>query len=343
MKQLLNTLFVLTPETYLTLDGENIVILNGEETVGRYPLHLFESIQYFGYKGASPALMGACTKRSVGLNFFSPSGRFLAGVHGESKGNVLLRKKQYALSENEADCHFIAKYFIVGKLYNSRWVLERATRDYEMRLDVEKLKGVSAHLAEIIQMASESTNLDSLRGLEGEAATRYFSVLDDLILQNKEDFYFRERSRRPPLDNFNAILSFVYTLLARDCANALEGVGLDAYVGFLHKDRPGRTSLALDLIEELRSVLCDRFALSLINNRVLQGKHFQRSENGAVLLEEEGRKALLNAWQTRKKETLVHPFLKEKVPWGLVPHVQALLLARYIRGDLDAYPPFLWK
>ena len=343
MRKLLNTLFVLTPETYLSLDGENIIVHNGDEIAGRFPLHLFESVFYFGYKGASPALMGACAERGIGLNFFTPAGKFLTGIYGESKGNVLLRKKQYAVSSNEESSLAIAKYFIVGKIFNARWVLERAVRDYPMRINSESVKTAAAHLSKAYKAAANCTSIDSLRGLEGEAASRYFEVLDELILQNKEDFYFTSRSRRPPKDNFNAILSFTYTLMARDCTQALEGVGLDAYVGFLHRDRPGRTSLSLDLTEEFRSVICDRFALSLVNNRILNGKHFISQESGAVLLNDDGRKILLNAWQSRKKDTIKHPFLGETVPWGLVPYVQSLLLARYLRGDLDAYPPFLWK
>ena len=343
MRKLLNTLFVLTPETYLTLEEENIVVKNGEDISGRFPLHLFESIFYFGYKGASPSLMGACAERGICLSFFTPNGKFLAGVCGESRGNVLLRKRQYEISSNEQESLSVAQNFIVGKIFNARWVLERAIRDYPLRVNTEKLKAASLHLTESYREAVNCTTIDSLRGLEGEAASCYFEVLNELILQNKDDFYFTGRSRRPPRDRFNAILSFVYTLMARDCVHALEGVGLDAYVGFLHRDRPGRTSLALDLMEEFRSVVCDRFAISLINNRSLQSKHFTLHENGAVLLNEDGRKILLNAWQLKKKESLTHPFLNEKVPWGLVPYIQALLLARMIRGDLDAYPPFLWK
>jgi CRISPR-associated protein Cas1 len=343
MRHFLNTLFIMSEDNYLTLDGENIVILNGEENKGRFPLHTLECILYFGYKGASPALMGACAERGVSLCFLKPSGRFLARVGGKSKGNVLLRKQQYRISDQEEASCLIAKSFIIGKIFNGRWILERATRDHRLRVDVERLKTASDRMAAALTEAHECIDLDLLRGIEGKAAQEYFAVFDELILHNKEAFYFNTRSRRPPLDNVNALLSFAYTLLAHDCASALESVGLDSYVGFLHRDRPGRESLALDLMEELRGVIAERFVISLINGRSLLPKYFVQKENGAVLLNEDGRKNFLSAWQKRKQETLTHPFLKEKIPWGLVPYVQSLLLARYLRGDLDAYPPFFWK
>ena len=287
MRKLLNTLFVLTPESYLALEGENILILMEEKELGRFPLHTLEMVLYFGYKGASPALMGGCAKRGVGLCFFTPNGRFLARVTGEDRGNVLLRKAQYRLSDDPSASCRTARNFILGKLYNSRWSLERATRDHPLQVDVPALKEASAALAGLCRDVSLCDSLESLRGLEGAAATLYFGVLDQLIL--------RARPRRPPLDRFNALLSFAYTLLANDCAAALEGVGLDAYVGFLHRDRPGRTSLALDLMEELRVPMADRFVLSLINNRTIQGGHFRCQENGAVLLTDEARRQLLSA------------------------------------------------
>jgi len=343
MRHFLNTLFILTEESYLTLDGENIVVLNGKETKGRFPLHTMECILYFGYKGASPALLGACAERGISFCFLKPGGRFLARVCGKTRGNVLLRKKQYRISDDEAESCRIAKSFIIGKIYNGRWILERATRDHGLRVNVEKLKKISSNMAEMLKMVDKCVDLDTLRGIEGKAAQEYFDVFDELILHNEEYFYFRGRTRRPPLDNVNALLSFAYTLLANDCTGALESVGLDAYVGFLHRDRPGRESLALDLMEELRGVIAERFVISLINGRVMLPKYFLQKENGAVLLNEEGRKVFLAAWQKKKQETLTHPFLKEKILWGLIPYVQALLLARYLRGDMDAYPPFFWK
>lgn len=343
MRKLLNTLYVTSPNTYLSLDGENIVILKDDVEALRVPLHNLESIIAFGYTGASPALMGACTKRNIALSFMKPSGKFLGRVVGEVRGNVTLRKAQYRLSDDAMESHKIAKCFILGKIYNARWVVERAIRDHGARLDVDKLKGVSQTLANSLKLVEESQDLEQLRGVEGEAAAQYFRVLDDLILQQKEDFYFNSRNKRPPLDNVNAMLSFVYTLLAHDAAAALETVGLDPYVGFLHRDRPGRVSLALDLMEELRAVYADRFVISLINKKEVNAGRFTRMENGAVTMDDDTRKNILKAWQSKKQEEIRHPFLQEKIEWGLVPYAQAMLLARFIRGDLDGYPAFLWK
>jgi len=343
MKKLLNTLYVTSPDTYLSLDGENIVVQKSEAELARIPLHNLESIVAFGYTGASPALMGTCAKKNIGLSFMTQSGKFLARVTGESRGNVTLRKAQYRISDSDAQSACIAKNFIIGKVFNARWVIERATRDYSLRLDVDKLKRVSQFMAKSLGSIANCESLEQLRGFEGESSSQYFSIFDDLILQQKNDFFFKVRNKRPPLDNVNAMLSFVYTLLAHDVAGALETVGLDAYVGFLHRDRPGRISLALDLMEELRSCYADRFVLSLINKRIVNASGFIQKENGAVVMDEDTRKAILSAWQAKKQEKITHPFLDEKLEWGLVPYAQAMLLARHIRGDLDEYPPFLWK
>lgn len=343
MRKLLNTLYVISPNAYLSLDGENVVILKNDSEAARLPLHNLESIITFGYTGASPALMGACAKQNISLSFMTQSDRFLARVVGEVRGNVTLRKSQYAISADNDQSTQLAKNFILGKLFNSRWVIERGTRDYAMRLDVEKLKHASQGIFDSLKLVQQSQNLDQLRGFEGQAATLYFNVLDDLVLQQKKDFYFKGRNKRPPLDNVNALLSFVYTLLAHDVAAALETVGLDPYVGFLHRDRPGRISLALDLMEEFRSVYADRFVISLINKREINGTGFTKKENGVVLMDDDTRKAVLSAWQTKKQEVITHPFLGEKIEWGLAPYVQAMLLTRFIRGDIDQYPPFMWK
>lgn len=343
MKKLLNTLFVTSPDVYLALDGENIVVRKENEDIGRYPFHNLEAICTFGYAGASPALMGACAKRDIAISFMTRNGNFLARVIGESRGNVVLRKEQYRISDDEKRSALVSRNFILGKIYNGKWILERATRDYPMRVDVPKIKSITATLTETMKAIRVVEDLEVLRGLEGNAAVQYNSVFDDLILQQKEHFYFKGRSRRPPLDNVNALLSFSYTLLSNDMKSALESVGLDAYVGFLHRDRPGRASLALDVMEELRGVYADRFVLSLINKKVVNHKGFTRKENGAVIMDDETRKKVLGAWQEKKQEKIQHPYLNEKISWGLVPHVQALLLARYIRGDLDEYPPFFWK
>ena len=343
MRKLLNTLYVTTPEAYLALDGETVLVRKDEKTLIRVPLHNLEGIVTFGYTGASPALMGACAKNNISLCFMTANGRFLARAIGKSRGNVTLRKTQYRISDSQEESALIARNFIIGKTYNSKWVIERAIRDHPMVVDTERLKEVSLYLSRTLSELEQAVDLEEIRGLEGKAASIYFSVFDVLILQQKEYFYWRGRSRRPPMDNVNALLSFVYTLLANDCSAALEAVGLDAYVGFLHRDRPGRVSLGLDLMEELRSVFADRFVITLINKKIITNKGFQKRENGAVVMNDDTRKTVLTAWQDRKREELTHPFLSEKVMWGLVPYTQAMLLARYLRGDLDAYPPFLWK
>jgi len=343
MRKLLNTLYVTTPDTYISLDGENVVVLKDDEKLLRVPLHNLEGIVSFGYTGASPALMGACADRGIALSFCTAYGRFLASVNGETQGNVVLRRTQYRAADSEKQSMDIARNILIGKLHNSRWVLERATRDHAERLDVERIKHSGRQIVELSEDVQKAETYGALLGIEGNAASRYFSVFDELILQAKDAFFFKERSRRPPLDNANALLSFIYTMLAHDVASALSAVGLDPFVGFLHKDRPGRRSLALDIMEELRAPLADRFVLTLINTRQVGADDFEQRENGAVYLRDAGRKTVLSAWQTRKQTKIEHPFLKEKIEWGLVPHTQALLLARYFRGDLDAYPPFLWK
>lgn len=343
MKKLLNVLYVTTPDTYLALDGENVVIRKDEHVAMRLPLHNLEHIVCFGYLGASPALMGACAERNIGLCFLAPSGRFLARVTGKVRGNVLLRKKQYAVSESEQESVGIAASFLLGKLCNCRKVIERALRDHALLVDTDGLTATSASLRELMRSVQGCQTVADLMGFEGRAAKIYFGVFDQLILQQRQDFFFAERSRRPPLDNVNAILSFLYTLLTNEVASALETVGLDPYVGFLHQDRPGRPSLALDLMEELRPVFADRLALSMINRRQISGKGFTQKESGGIIMDDETRKKALMVWQERKKEEITHPFLKEKVPFGLIPYIQAMLLARFLRGDLDAYPPFFWN
>lgn len=343
MRKLLNTLYVTSPDVYLSLDGENVVVFREEEILLRVPLHTLESILYFGYKGASPALMGACAQRNIRLSFLTPNGRFLAAACGRSRGNVLVRTEQVRVADDLQVRVSYARNFLFGKVYNARWMLERAVRDHGLRLEGTRVKQVSLQLAAALPEIRGCSDEERLRGLEGAAAEQYFGVFDHLILQNKEDFFFRGRNRRPPLDNVNALLSFVYTLLEHDCSSALEAVGLDAYIGFLHRERPGRTSLAEDLMEELRSVMADRFVLTLINNRLVSPKGFEKQESGTVRMDDETRKTLLTAWQKKKQEEITHPFLGEKIPWGLVPYVQAMLLNRCLRGDLDEYPPFLWK
>lgn len=343
MRKLHNTLYVTLPESYLSLEGENVVILEKDKEIKRVPLHNLEGIITFGYTGASPALMYKCSQMGIALTFSSSSGRFLCRVQGETRGNILLRKEQYRLSDDERLSLEVSKYFICGKLYNQRAVLMRALRDHSLQIDCEKVKNACDRLAEAVAAVEECMSLEELRGIEGESANAYFGVFDNLILWNKDYFYWKGRSRRPPTDNVNALLSFCYTLLVHDCAAGLEGAGLDCYAGFLHRDRPGRRSLALDMAEEFRAPVCDRFVLSLINTRQVEPNGFLQKENGAVIMEDTTRKSLLAAWQRRKQEEITHPFLGEKAEWGVLPYVQAQLLARYLRGDLNAYPPFLWR
>lgn len=343
MKQLFNTLYILSEDLYLSLDGENIVVNRTGKAVSRYPLHTLQNIVSCSYAGASPALMGACAERQIGFAFCTPRGKFLARVCGESSGNVLLRRIQYRAADDPIQCCRISRLMIFGKLYNARWSIERTRRDHGLRVDDKRLANVSKQLAGLLPQAKDAADPERLRGLEGVGASAYFSVFNEMILGDKETFSFNGRSRRPPLDAVNALLSFAYSLLAHECASALESVGLDSYVGFLHRDRPGRSSLALDLMEELRPCMADRFVLTLINNRKVKADDFQHMESGAVLLTENGRRAFTKSWHEKRKETLTHPYLGEKLAWGMVPYVQALLLARYLRGDLDDYPPFLWK
>ena len=343
MRHLLNTLFVTLEDAYATLDGENIVVKQGDNVAGRFPLHILESVYLFSYAGASPALMGKCVREGINLVFLTPRGRFLARASGESRGNVLLRRTQYRIADDPLQSSRIARNFIFGKLSNARQVLNRTRRDHSMRIDEEKFLNASEQLKTLMIQVLTETSLEELRGLEGAGAAIYFRLFDDMILRNKESFLFQNRNRRPPLDNVNALFSFVYTMLGNDCTSALETVGLDAYVGFLHRDRPGRTSLAQDLLEELRPCMADRFVLTLINDRIVTPDDFQKQENGAVFLTPDGRRKVQKEWQIKKQQNITHPFLKEKIEWGLVPYIQALLLERCLRDDLEGYPPFLWK
>lgn len=343
MKKLLNTLYITSENSYLGLDGENIVVYDEKKEIGRVPLHNLDGVVTFGYRGTSPSLMGACAERNISLCYLSPQGKFLARVTGKTKGNVLLREQQYMSCKDEKISLQIAKNCILGKVYNARWVLERAIRDHGMQIDQEGVKKASLQLKSSLDLIQKAESKEQLRGYEGEAASIYFGVFNELILQQKKEFTFSGRNKRPPQDNVNAMLSFVYTLLTNQITSALETVGLDPCVGCLHTERPGRVSLSLDLIEELRAVYADRFVLSLINKKIVSHKNFTKKENGAVLMDDELRKKLLVEWQNKKKEVITHPFLKEKVEWGMVPYVQAMLLARYLRGDLDGYPVFLWK
>lgn len=343
MRKLQNILYVTEPGAFILLEGESLIIKIDNEKAMQLPLHNLEGIVCFGYAGVSPALMGACAERNINLCFLTPAGRFLARITGKVKGNVLLRKQQYRISDHEEQPIKIAASFLLGKISNSRKVIQRGMRDHAMLVDMAQLSDAAKSLKEQMRSILLCKTIDDLMGFEGTAAKTYFGVFNQLILQQKDAFYFKERSRRPPLDNLNSLLSFLYTLLTSEAVSALETVGLDPYVGFLHQDRPGRPSLALDLMEELRPVFADRLALSLINRRQISGEGFTVKESGGILMDDETRKTVIKAWQERKQEEIVHPFLNETVSFGLLPYIQALLLARTLRGDLDAYPPFFWN
>ncbi|MBO9357755.1 type I-C CRISPR-associated endonuclease Cas1 [Bordetella petrii] len=345
MRQQLNTIYVTTEGAWLHKDGANLVMQVAGETQARLPIHRLESLVCFGRVLISPPLLGYCSEQGISVTYLSLNGRFLARVEGPVSGNVLLRREQYRRTDDQAGCASIVRHLLIGKVHNQRAVVMRGLRDYGNSLPTARgaLEQAGKRLKHITARLLVETSLDVLRGLEGEAAQTYFGVFDHLIRVPDAAMHFNGRNRRPPLDAANALLSFLYTLLTHDCRSALETVGLDPAVGFLHRDRPGRPSLALDLLEEFRPVFADRLALSLINRKQLATRDFVRMDNGAVLLKEESRKTVLIAYQERKREELRHAFLDEKIEIGLFPAVQAQLLARYLRGDLDAYPPFLWK
>ena len=344
MKKLLNTLYVTTEGAGLRKDGENLVAeVDGSERA-RVPLHMLGSVVVFGAIYVSPPLIQACASAGITIVLLDRAGRFQARVEGPVSGNVLLRREQYRVSDAPDD---IVRSIVSGKIANQRTVLQRALRDHGLDIAVDRREAIEAavkRLGMILQRVGLSDErAELLRGAEGEAGHVYFGVFNDLIRVPDAGIVFRGRSRRPPLDPVNAVLSFLYTLLVHDCRSAAESVGLDPAVGFLHRDRPGRPSLALDLMEELRPVLADRLALALFNRRQIGAKDFVRQDNGAVLLGDDGRKTVLQAWQERKRTERRHPFLDEVAPLGLVPYLQAQLLSRRLRGDLDAYPPWFWK
>lgn len=343
VRKLLNTLYVTTPEAHLGRERENVLVYVDDEVRFRIPVHNLEGIVTFGYTGASPALMHLCATRGVALSFLSPSGRLLAKVTSPVQGNVLLRKRQYELSDDPKSALEYARNFILGKLLNSRTVLRRFLRDHKGRNGEVEVSDAANRITVQIDKLLRVQSLDTLRGVEGEAARTYYEVFNYLILDQHDSFHFQGRSRRPPLDRPNAVLSFLYSLLAHECSAALETVGLDPQVGFLHRIRPGRASLALDLMEELRPYLVDRLALSLINMLQIDEDDFVVKESGGVLLTDDGRKKVIDAWQRRKQQDIIHPYLEESVEIGLIPYVQALLLARCIRGDIEGYPPFLMR
>lgn len=349
MKKLLNTLYVTTPNAYISKDGQNIVVSVENEEVFRIPAINIQAINTFGYQGASPGVMKLCCDNGISLSFHTPKGRFIARIQGPTQGNILLRTRQFEFVKDKSLSLNVASLFIYGKLYNSRAILRRFLRDYPDHSNKDMILAVSERLRRQALKSFHADSHDNLRGLEGEGASDYFSVFDDLILHQKNDFKFDNRNRRPPTDYVNAMLSMGYSMLANDCAAALEGVGLDPAGGFMHALRPGRNSLALDLMEEMRGYIVDRFVLSMINTRQMTSSDFKihtdtsSSLKPSVTFTENGLKKYLGAWQNRKKTEFMHPYLTERISIGLLPHVQALLLARYLRGDIDYYPVFLIK
>lgn len=322
-----------------------VVEVDGAER-GRVPIHLLGGLVCFGRAGVSPPLLGFCAEQGVCVSFMTEHGRFLARVEGPVSGNVLLRRAQYRATDDPDTATGLVREVVIGKILNQRAVIRRALRDHGKAMESgakSKLDAAERRLTDAARRAQRPQAIDTLRGIEGETAQAYFNIFDCLIRGDRSAFRFERRSRRPPLDPTNALLSFLYVLLLHDCRSALETVGLDPAVGYLHRIRPGRPSLALDLMEELRPVLADRVALSLINRRQLSAREFQTAVSGAVSLDEEGRKRVLTAYQDRKKDELTHPFLCEKTTLGLVPFIQAQILARRLRDDLDGYPPFTWK
>ncbi len=346
MRRHLNTLYVTTEGAWLKKDSENIVVKVNGVSRGRVPFHLLGGIVCIGSIGITPALMGHCVKNGICIAHLDRFGRFLARIEGPVSGNVLLRRKQYRLADDSENAGLLVSYIVTGKLLNQRAVIRRALRDHSENISDEsreRLQACERRLTNTARRSRNSTLTDSLRGIEGEAAQSYFSVFSDLVRNPDAAFEFNGRSRRPPLDPVNALLSFLYTLLLHDCRSALESVGLDPSVGFLHRDRPGRPSLALDLMEELRPVFADRLVLTLINRRQLTSKDFQTSISGAVTMRDDAVSKILIAYQERKQNEILHPFLQESTTFGLIPHIQAKLMAQYVRGEMDAYPSFLWK
>ena len=343
MRKLLNTLYVSSQGSYLHREGETVVVEREKRQVLQLPIHTISSIICFGNVLCSPFLLGFCAERDVSVSFLTEYGRFLAAVRGPVSGNVLLRRQQYRMADDNQATRGIAANVVSGKLANCRIVLNRTIRDHAAKVNEKDLRAASENINKIVERIPRAISTDEVRGLEGQAAAEYFGVFNHLIVDQKQDFIFIERNRRPPLDEVNALLSFVYTLLAHDVRSALETVGLDPAVGFLHRDRPGRPGLALDIMEEFRSVIADRLVLSLINRKQLGKKGFSKASSGAVTMGDDTRKTVLTEYQNRKQDEVFHPYIEETVPIGLLFFIQANLMARFIRGDIDGYPPFFWR
>ena len=342
MINLLNILYLTNPDYYIKREGENIVVTNNGSRIKAFSIHIFRQIVLFNYMGVSPGAMKLCMEKNIPITFFTPYGKYCGRVVGSTYGNIYNRKKQYELSNSDKSLDFV-KNIIYAKAYNSRKVLIRAKLDNKEKINISKLEQTINYIKNQMKEIIRSDNKDSIRGIEGNIARKYFSALDELILKQKEDFYMVERSKRPPMDRFNALLSFMYSIFTNEITAALEGVGVDPYAGFFHTDRPGRCSMSLDIIEEFRSIIIDKFCLSLINYGRLNKNHFIVKENGATLLNEKGRDIVLEHWNQREHEKVQHYYLEKKVEVGLLPHIQAQLLNSYIRGDIPSYPPYMQK
>jgi CRISPR-associated protein Cas1 len=338
-----NTLYVQTQGAYVGRDHETVRVKVDGQVRLTVPLHHLDGIVCFGRVSVSPGLLAVCAERPLHISYLSEHGRFLARVVPATSGNVLLRRQQYRLADQPEGCLRVARAIVAAKIQNCRVLLLRAGRETDQPEMAEELRQAATKLACALETLALAGTLDSVRGCEGDAARNYFAAFNAMIRQQRETFSMTQRSRRPPLDPLNALLSFLYALLTHEMAGALEGVGLDPAVGFLHADRPGRLSLALDLVEEFRPLVADRLALALVNLRQVRGEGFNTQPGGAVLMDDKTRRAVLTALTQRKREEVLHPLLDERVTIGLLPHIQARLLARFLRGDLEDYPALMLK
>ena len=342
MRKLKNILYITSPDAYIMCEGEALKIRIGKDKEIKLPAHNLEGLVQFGYPGVSPRAMALCAKLGISITFLSQHGKFLARVEGPQSGNILLRREQYRIYDQYEKSLLISKSMIAAKIINSNLILKRGIRDYSDRMNIDFERAIE----KLDQMPESIINCDSedvLRGIEGDAAREYFGKFSNLIFVDKSEFYFNGRNKRPPLDKMNCLLSFLYTLLVHECKSACETVGLDPSAGFMHKDRPGRPSLALDLMEELRPVFADRLALTLVNRRQIKPEHFEHLPQGDIRITEDGKKVVLEAWQARKNDLITHHYIGEKIEFGLIPYVQALLLSRHIRGDIAEYPAYIWR
>ena len=343
MQRFLNTLYITTQKSYLHKKGDAIEVIVEDKVKASIPMITLDSIVCFGNISVSPFLLGAAPEHNITISFLSETGKYLARVQGPVAGNVLLRKAQYRVSDDKLKSAQVAKYFITGKIANQKTILQRAIRDHKDKVDNKKIESTILVLNRNLDKIEHETDIDKLRGIEGDSAEAYFSVFDELIISQKDGFKFEGRNRRPPLDNVNAMLSYVYTLLYHDMISALEVVGLDPAVGFMHRDRPGRLSLALDLMEEFRAFFADRLVLSLINLNEVTPEQFEKSASGAVIMNETARKTVIAAYQKKKEAVVNHPYVEKRMHLAILFHTQARLLARFLRGDIDGYPVYIWK